>query len=139
MAHTILCKNNLPKYFWTEAANTTCYVFNRALIRSILKRTPYELWKDRKPDISYFRIFGCKCFIHNNDKNNLRKFDTKSDEGIFLRYSTTSKAYRIFNKKTLIIEESMHVTFNESNINHLERNIEDDENILEDKMNESNE
>ena len=72
-------------------------------------------------------------------KNNLGKFDAKSDEVIFLGYSITSKAYRIFNKKTLVIEESIHVTFDDSNISHLERNIKDDENILEDKVNESNE
>ena len=54
-------------------------------------------------------------------------------------YSTTSKAYRVFIKKTLVDEESIPVTFDESNISLLERNIEDDENILEDKVNESNE
>ena len=72
-------------------------------------------------------------------KNNLKKFDAESDEGIFLGYSITSKAYMIFNKKTLVIEESIHVIFDESNNTHLEKNIEDDENILEDKVNESNE
>ena len=45
----------------------------------------------------------------------------------------------IFNEKTLVVEESIHITFDDSNINHLERNIEDDENILEDKVNESDE
>ena len=48
----------------------------------------------------------------NNGKDNLEKFDAKSDEGIFLGYSTNSKAYRVFNKRTLIVEESIHVTFN---------------------------
>ena len=43
------------------------------------------------------------------------KFDSKADEGIFLGYSTTSKAYRIFNKRTLVVEESMHVVFDKSN------------------------
>ena len=50
-----------------------------------------------------------------NTKDNLGKFDSKADEGIFLGYSTSSKAYRIFNKGTLVVEESMHVIFNESN------------------------
>ena len=71
--------------------------------------------KGRKPNISFFHIFGCKCFVLNNDKDNLGKFDEKSDEGIFLGYSLSSKAYRIYNKRTLTIEESMHVSFDETN------------------------
>ena len=60
-------------------------------------------------------MFGCQCFILNNDKNNLNKFDAKSDEGIFLGYSISSKAYRVFNKRTLVVEESVHVIFDETN------------------------
>ena len=62
-----------------------------------------------------FTFFGCKCFVLNNDKDNLGKFDEKSDEGIFLGYSLSSKAYRIYNKRTLTIEEYMHVSFDETN------------------------
>ena len=68
IARTMLNENGLPKYFWAEAVNTACYVVNRAHIRSILKRTPYELWKGKLPNISYFHAFGCKCFVHNNGK-----------------------------------------------------------------------
>ena len=85
------------------------------LIRPHLNKTPYELWKDRKPNIGYFKVFGCKCFILNK-KDNLGKFDPKSDVGIFLGYSNSSKAYRVYNKRILVIEESMHVTFDESNL-----------------------
>lgn len=63
------------------------------------EKTPYELFKGRKRNISHFHIFGCKCFVLNNEKDNLGKFDEKSDEVIFLGYSLTSKAYRIYNKK----------------------------------------
>lgn len=115
LARTMLNETNLPKYFWADAVSTACYVSNRVLVRPILKKTPYELYKGRKPNISYFHIFGCKCFVLNNGKDNLGKFDAKSDEGIFLGYSLTSKAYRIFNKRTLTIEESVHVSFDESN------------------------
>ena len=114
MACTMLYESNLPKYFWAEAINTVCYILNRALIRPIHKKTPYKLWHSQKPNIGYFHIFGCKCFVHNNDKDNLEKFDAKADEGIFLGYSTTSKAYRIFNKRSLVVEESIHVFFDES-------------------------
>ena len=113
-ARTMLCENNLPKYFWAEAVNSACYILNRALIRPILKKTPYELWNERKPNISHLRAFGCKCYVHNNGKDNLGKFDAKSDEGIFVGYAISSKAYRIFNKRTLLVEESVHVSFDEN-------------------------
>ena len=106
-------KKNLSRYFWTEAVNTACYILNHVSTRPIIKKTPYEIWNERKSNIYYFYVFGCKCFILNNEKDNLGKFDAKSDEAIFLGYSSNSKAYRVFNKKTLTVEESIHVTFNE--------------------------
>ena len=107
MARTILHENNLPNYFWAEAVNTSCYILNRVLIRSSLVKTSYELWKNKKPNISYFKVFGRKCFILNT-KDNLGKFDAKSNVGIFLGYSSSSKAYRVFNKKTMVVEEFVH-------------------------------
>ena len=115
MARTMLCEGNLPKYFWAKAVNTACDILNRVLIRPILKKTPYELWNERRPNVNYFHVFGCKCFILNNGKSNLGKFDAKSDEGIFLGYFTSSKAYRVFNKRSLTVEESIHVVFDETN------------------------
>ena len=131
----MLCDNELSRYFWAEAISTACYILNRALIRPILMKTPYELQKDRKPNLDYFHVFGCKYFIHNNGKDNLRKFDPKSHEGIFLGYSTSSKAYRLFNKRTLVVEENIHIVFNESRSQN-KYSIEEDENILEDKLEE---
>ena len=109
MSRTMLTENNLPGYFWAEAVSTACYVSNRALVRSTIKKTPYELIKGRKPNVAYFRAFGCRCYILNNGKSNIGKFDSRSDEGIFLGYSDRSKAYRVFNKRTLVVEESVHV------------------------------
>ncbi|KAH9705964.1 hypothetical protein KPL70_012065 [Citrus sinensis] len=125
MARTMLNKNSLPKYFWAEAVNTACYVLNPMLIRPNLNKTSYELWKDRKPNIGYFKVFGCKCFVLNT-KDNLGKFDPKSDVGIFLGYSNSSKTYRVYNKRTLVVEESMHVIFDESNPSSTERVVVDD-------------
>ncbi|KAH9669926.1 hypothetical protein KPL70_021986 [Citrus sinensis] len=124
MARTMLNENALPKYFWAKAVNIACYVLNRVLIRPNLNKTPYELWKDRKPNIGYFKVFGCKCFVLNT-KDNLGKFDPKSDVGIFLGYSNSSKTYRVYNKRTLIVEESMHVTFDESNPSSTEKVVVD--------------
>ena len=114
MARTMLKEHKLPTHFWGDAVNTTCYVLNRVSIRPLLLKTPYELWNGRVPKISYFRVFGCKCFILNT-RDYLGKFDAKSDEGIFLGYSIKSKAYRVYNKRTNVIEESMHVDFDETN------------------------
>lgn len=58
--------------------------------------------------------FSCKCFILINGKDNLGKFDAKSDGGIFLSYSSTSKAYKVYNHITAYVEESVHVSFDES-------------------------
>ena len=116
MARSMLCENRLPKYFWADVVNTACYITNHALIRPLLKKTPYELYRGKKPNVEYFRVFSCRCFILNNSKDHLRKFDSKADEGIFLGYDSNSASYRIFNKKTLIVESSVHVTFDESNL-----------------------
>src|SRR5436189_4841333 len=111
-ARTMLIDSKLPKYFWAEAVNTSCYILNRVLIRPFTHKTCYELYHDKFPKVSYFKTFGCKYYILNT-KGNLNKFDSRSDEGIFLGYSTRSKAYRIFNKNTSSIEESLHVRFDE--------------------------
>jgi len=111
----LLNDTNLPKYFWAKVVKTACYIMNRALIRPILKKTPYELYKGRKPNISHLHVFGCKCFVLNNGKDNLGKFNAKSDEGIFLGYSLNGKAFRMYNKRTVIIEEFIHVAFDETN------------------------
>ena len=86
-----------------EAVNNAWYIMNRALIRPILKKNQYELYKRRKLNISHLHVFVCKCFMLNNDKENLGKFDAKFDEGIFLGYSLHSKTFRIYNKITMII------------------------------------
>ena len=77
-----------------------------------MNKTPYELWKGRKPNISYFHQFGCTCYILNT-KDNLGKFDSKTQKGIFLGYSERSKAYRVYNKETSRVEEAIHVKFDD--------------------------
>ncbi|GKD16619.1 retrovirus-related pol polyprotein from transposon TNT 1-94 [Tanacetum coccineum] len=113
MSRTILNEQSLPQKFWCNAVDTSTYILNRILIRAILEKTPYELLRGRKPTLDYFRVFGSKCFILNT-KDYLTKFDPKSYEGVFLRYSQNSKAYIILNKHTRKIEESLNVTFNET-------------------------
>ena len=90
MARTMY-ENSLPKHLWAEAINTTCYVQNRILIRPLIKKTPYELWRGRRPNISYFHPFKCECFILSTIE--LVKFDSKVDKGISPRYSDTSTSF----------------------------------------------
>ncbi|CAN1335388.1 Retrovirus-related Pol polyprotein from transposon TNT 1-94 [Linum perenne] len=112
LARTMLLDHDTPKKFWAEAVATACYILNRTLIRKILNKTPYELLKQRSPNISYFHPFGCKCFVLNT-KDSLGKFDPRSSEAIFLGYSDHSKAFRVFNKTSFKVEESIHVVFDD--------------------------
>ena len=114
MSRTMLLSSGLAPTYWAEAVNTACYIINRAMPHPILDKTPYELIKGIPPNISHLRTFGCKCFIHNNGKDNLGKFDPRSDKAIFLGYSSSSKAYKVLNMRTQKFEESVHVVFNEN-------------------------
>ena len=107
----MLCDSGLTKVFWAEAVATACHVLNRLLVRPMTSKTCFELFYDKVHQVNYFKAFGSKCFIKNTYEN-LDKFDPRSDEGIFVGYSTHSKAYRIYNKRTSMIEESLHVSFN---------------------------
>jgi len=89
-----------------------------------LKKTPYELWKGRKPNISYFKVFGSKCFILNT-KDNIDKFDLKSDVDIFLSYSSFSKTYKVYNNRILCLEESIHVAFEKTQNNKIVKTLDD--------------
>ena len=112
---TMLLHRSLLDHFWADAMRTTCHILNRCLIRLILKKTPCELRRGEKPNISYFHPYGWKCFIHNNGQNNLGMFDTRSDKGIFLGYDSINRVFHVFNKTTLSVEEYVHVVFDETN------------------------
>ncbi|GKB68176.1 retrovirus-related pol polyprotein from transposon TNT 1-94 [Tanacetum coccineum] len=73
----------------------------------------HELKRERILDISYFLVFGCPVFIHNH-KDHLGKFDAKADDEYFLGYSSVSKAFRVYDTRRQQIEETYHVTFDES-------------------------
>jgi len=103
---------HLPYYFWAEAMNTACHVHNRVTLRAGTATILYELWKERKPTVKYFHVFGSKCYILA-DRDYIKKMDTKSDEGIFLGYSTNSRAYRVYNNRTQAVMESINVVIDE--------------------------
>uniref|UniRef100_UPI0016465E74 hypothetical protein n=1 Tax=Cobetia crustatorum TaxID=553385 RepID=UPI0016465E74 len=91
-------------------------------------KTAYELWFEKKPTVKYFRVFGSKCYILR-DREHLGKFDTKSDEGIFLGYSLNSRAYRVLNKRTGVIQESINVVIDD-HLNTPAQSSDDDEVLI---------
>ncbi|GKB68579.1 retrovirus-related pol polyprotein from transposon TNT 1-94 [Tanacetum coccineum] len=124
MSRTLLNEQSIPQKFWCNAVDTSTYILNRILIRPFLEKTPYELFKGRKPNLEYFKVFGCKCFILNT-KDYLTKFDPKSIEGV-LGYSPNSKAYVVLNKETIKVEESLNVKFDETPPSNLPLLVDDD-------------
>nr|GEU63139.1 putative ribonuclease H-like domain-containing protein [Tanacetum cinerariifolium] len=88
-ARTMLADSKLPITFWAEAVNTACYVQNRVLVVKPYFKTPYELFRGRTPALSFTRPFGCHVTLLNT-LDHLGKFDGKSDEGLFVGYSTNS-------------------------------------------------
>ncbi|GJU30866.1 putative ribonuclease H-like domain-containing protein [Tanacetum coccineum] len=115
-ARTMLADSKLPTTFWAEAVNTACYVQNRVLVTKPHNKTPYELFLGRKPALGFMRPFGCPVTILNTI-DHLGKFDGKADEGFFVGYSINSKAFRVFNSRTRIVEENLHVYFSENKPN----------------------
>ncbi|KAI4365292.1 hypothetical protein MLD38_021288 [Melastoma candidum] len=113
MARMMMCESKVSQNLWAEAINTACYVSNRVHARKTLDKTHYELYKGKVPNISYFHLFGSPCYILRLPKDNVGKFDARSDEGVFLGYSESSKAYQVFNKGTLVVEESINAIIND--------------------------
>ncbi|KAG9451352.1 hypothetical protein H6P81_011317 [Aristolochia fimbriata] len=109
MARVMLLSKGLPEKLWAEAINTACYITNRVFFRPFTHKTPYELYKGKRPTVSHFHNFGSTSYILC-DRESLGKFAARSDEGIFLGYSTNSRAYRVYNKRTQVVMESINVT-----------------------------
>ena len=82
------------------------------MLRRHEERTPYELWFGRKATVKHFRVFGSKCYIKRLEQNS-GKFEARADEGIFLGYSSHSKAYRCYNKRTRKIVDCVDVRIDE--------------------------
>jgi hypothetical protein len=105
-------EHRTPRHFWADAISTACYISNRIFLRSILHLTPFELRFGRKPSVSHFRHFGCKCFILKCGK--LDKFESRSFDDILLGYSPHDRSYRVYNFETNTVVESCDVTFDET-------------------------
>lgn len=95
IARTILIDFWLAMNYWVEAVNITFYVTNRCLIKYVIKKTPYKLLNKMKPSIAHFNLFGRKCFLLNNGKDDLGKYDTRIDEWVFVGYYFNNMTYRV--------------------------------------------
>nr|GFB94189.1 putative ribonuclease H-like domain-containing protein [Tanacetum cinerariifolium] len=109
-ARIMLSAAKVPLFFWAEAIATTCFTQNRSLVIPRHEKPPYHIINDQKPSVKFFHIFGSLCYIIR-DGENLDKMKEKGDACIFVGYSTQSRAYRVFNKRTRVIVESIHVKF----------------------------
>jgi hypothetical protein len=120
MARTMLDEYKTQDQFWVEAINTACYSINRVYLHRILKKTSYELLTGKNPNVSYFRVFGSKCFnlIKRGRKS---KFAPKAVEGFLLGYDSNTRAYRVINKPTKLVEVSCDVVFDETNGSQVEQ------------------
>ncbi|GKC12485.1 putative ribonuclease H-like domain-containing protein [Tanacetum coccineum] len=115
-AKTMLADSKLPTSFWAKSINTACYVQNKVLLVKPHNKTPYELFHGRTPTLSFMRPFGCPVTILNTI-DHLGKFKGKADDGFFVGYSVNSKAFRVFNSRTRIVKDNLHIRFSKSTPN----------------------
>nr|GEY63997.1 hypothetical protein [Tanacetum cinerariifolium] len=111
-ARTMLIFSGAPLFLWVEAIATACFTQNRSIIHRRFNKTPYELINGRKLDISFLHVFGALCYP-KNDREDIGKLGVKGDIGFFIGYSADSCAYRVYNRRTKKIMETMNVSFNE--------------------------
>jgi hypothetical protein len=114
MARTMLDEYKTSDRFWAESINTACYAINHLYLHRILKKTSYKLLTSKKPNVSYFRVFGSKCFILVK-RGRKSKFAPKAVEGFLLGYDSNTRAYRVFNKSIGLVEVSCDIVFDETN------------------------
>nr|GFC59596.1 retrovirus-related Pol polyprotein from transposon TNT 1-94 [Tanacetum cinerariifolium] len=111
-ARTMLIFSRAPLFLWAKAIATVCYTQNRSIIHRRFNKTPYELINGKKSDISFLYIFGALCYP-KNDREDIGKLGVKGDIGFLIGYFVDSCAYKVYNRRTKKIMETMNVTFNE--------------------------
>nr|GFA41553.1 hypothetical protein [Tanacetum cinerariifolium] len=110
---TMLTFANLPSFLWAEAIAKACFTQNRSIIHKRFDKTLYELINKRKPNIKFFRVFGCRCYLLN-DYEDVGKLKAKEDIGVFVGYSKESAAFKIYNKRTRSSSYSLNVDVQQS-------------------------
>nr|GEX10121.1 hypothetical protein [Tanacetum cinerariifolium] len=120
-ARTMLIFSHASLFLWAEAIAIACYTQNCSIIHRRFNKTPYELIQGRKPDISYLNVFGALCYL-NNDREDIGKLGAKGDIGFFIGYYANYVAYRVYNRRTKKIMETMNITFDELSAMAFEQN-----------------
>jgi len=105
----MLHEKNLPKKFWTEAANTAVFLQNQLLTRAVKDQTPFEAWYGYKPSLNFLKIFRCLCFTFVPQIKR-DKLDKRALPDIFIGYSLVAKAYKVFQPQTgkIVINWDVH-------------------------------
>src|SRR5712675_442660 len=112
-AMSMLHNTGLTYGFWEHAVCTATHIYNRSPIRSLKWHTPHEIWSGgHTPDISYFRVFGCKAYVHVH-KDDRKKLDPKAFEATLIGYKPGSKGYRLWDKRTRSVILARDVKFDE--------------------------
>ena len=112
VVRSMLSKSQVPKEFWSEATRWSVYIQNRSPTAAVEDMTPEEAWSGSKPEVEYFRVFGCIAYAHIPDQKR-RKLDDKSKKCVFLGVSEESKAWRLYDPVTKKIVISKDVIFDE--------------------------
>jgi hypothetical protein len=129
MVRTMLDEYKTSDRFWADTVNTACHASNRLYLHKLLKTTPYELLTGKKPNVSYFRVFGSKWYVLQK-RSKSTKFAPKVYEDFMLGYDSNSHAYHVFNKDSSCVETTCDVVFDETNGSQVEQydlDIVDDE------------
>nr|GEV54484.1 retrovirus-related Pol polyprotein from transposon TNT 1-94 [Tanacetum cinerariifolium] len=111
-ARTMLIFSRAPLFLWAGVIAIACFTQNRSIIHRRFNKTPYKLINGRKPDISFLHVFGALCYP-KNDREDIGKLSAKGDIGFFIGYSADSCAYRVYNRRTKNIMETINVSFDE--------------------------
>ncbi|KAI8124587.1 Retrovirus-related Pol polyprotein from transposon TNT 1-94 [Lucilia cuprina] len=112
MARSMILYSAVDEILWAEAVNTAVYIRNRSITKILTDKTPFEIWHGKKPNVAHFRIFGSP--VVALDKTHTKKFSAKGKDYIFVGYSTTAKAYRLFDVKERKIVDKRDVIFCEN-------------------------
>ena len=91
MVRSRMAQAHLPITFWVDALLTTTFVHNRVPSKSVTN-TPYELWTNRKPDLSFLKPWGCASYVHNSS-HKYGKLGLRGKKSILIRYNDQSKGY----------------------------------------------
>ena len=104
-----MCFTELPIFFWGHALEIAIIILNRVPSISV-SSTPYEIWRGKKPNLKYFKIWGCSAYVKRNFGH---KLDTRADKYLFVGYPKDSIGYLFYHPTEQKVFVSRHATFME--------------------------